>query len=178
MLRNYTIFLRLGGGAYQKMKNKKRVIIIIGIIIILIISIFLIINKFSSTGKSVQQIKVVPLSSGQREKVTQFLLSSEFTQDMPKKQSISLRFFDFKDGKRIWQDSFLIGKNQILSEGDPAIYLILHSKYISELNQENLCDVIKKAKVNGDLGFYSEYNKARLLIKYASLLKHRKCFGF
>ena len=72
---------------------------------------------------------------------------------------------------------FLIGNNQLLNEGEPAMYLYLHSKYISEINNNNLCSVIKKAKDNGDLGFYSEYNKASLMIKYAGMLKHRGCFG-
>jgi len=54
----------------------------------------------------------------------------------------------------------------------------LYTKYISELNGVNLCEIIKQANKNGDLGYHTEYNKAILLIKYSSLLKHRDCFGF
>ncbi|MBR9701591.1 hypothetical protein GOV13_01580 [Candidatus Pacearchaeota archaeon] len=152
--------------------NKKRVIIIT--IILIIISVFLF-NKFSTTGKSVttQQVEIVPLSSAEKAKVQQVLSTSEFVKDVPKKESISLRFYDFESNQRIWQDGFLIGTNQ-----EPAVNLILHSKYISELNNDNLCEVIKKANQDGDLGFQSEFSKPRLLLKYAGMLKHRKCFGF
>ena len=39
-------------------------------------------------------------------------------------------------------------------------------------------EVIKRANKNGDLEFYSEHNKAKLLWKYKSMLKHSDCFGF
>ncbi|MFH1151753.1 MAG: hypothetical protein ABIJ14_00335 [Nanoarchaeota archaeon] len=153
--------------------DKKRVSIIIAIILV-IISIFLF-NKFFPTGKGItsSQVDIVPLSSEEKAKVQQVLSSSEFVKDIPKKESISLRFFKFENNQRIWQDGFLIGNNQ-----EPSIQLYLHSKYIYELNNENLCEVIKKANENKDLGFYSEFSKARLLLKYASMLKHRECFGF
>ncbi|MAH03865.1 hypothetical protein CMI39_03715 [Candidatus Pacearchaeota archaeon] len=159
------------------MKNNKK--IIIGIIILIIILSFFG-NRFFSTGKSIntQEIEIIPLSIAEKEKVIQTLLSSEFIKDMPKKESISLRFFNSENGQRIWQDGFLIGKDQLLSEGTPAIYLSLHSKYISEFNQENLCEVIKRANANRDLGFYSEDSKTKLFFKYSSMLKHRGCFGF
>ena len=65
-----------------------------------------------------------------------------------------------------------------MNEGEPSVYLGLHSKYISQLDGTNLCDVVKEAKKNGDLAFNSEYGTARLLVKYARMLKHRECFGF
>jgi len=162
----------------EKKIIRKKVLIIIGII--LIVSLMFFINKFFATGESVksQEVKIVPLSQEEVQKVTQILLSSEFIKDVPKKEPISLRFFSFENGQRIWQDGFLIGENQLLTEGNPSISLILHSKYISELNQENLCGVIQRANKNGDLGFYSEHNKAKLLWKYKSMLPHRGCFGF
>ncbi|MBU4117082.1 MAG: hypothetical protein KKG94_04995, partial [Nanoarchaeota archaeon] len=72
----------------------------------------------------------------------------------------------------------LISDGQLLSNGKPEISLTLHSKYISELNENNLCEIVKKANNNRDLGFYSENSKAKLFIKYAGMLKHRDCFGF
>ena len=142
---------------------------------VLAILLIFVIDKFHSTGKSIntQKIEITPLSSNEKAKVEQVLISSEFVKDIPEKESISLRFFKFENGQRVWQDSFLIGNNQ-----NPSIYLSLHSKYISELNNENLCEIIKKANENKDLGFHSEFSKTRLLIKYASMLKHRKCLGF
>lgn len=70
----------------------------------------------------------------------------------------------------------MIGHNQLLTSGKPEVYLSLHSKYITELNENNLCEVIKKANENRDLGFNSDSNKASLLWKYKSMLAHRDCF--
>jgi len=156
---------------------KKRVFLIIAIIAIILVGIFLF-NKPTPTGNGIQNVEVIPLSPEEREKVFQTVSSSEFIKDIPEKNPIALTFYSFEDGQRIWREGFLINNNGFLSEGEPVVYLTLHTKYISEISEGKLCETIKKAKKNGDLGFHSEYNKARLLIKYTSMLKHRGCFGF
>ena len=165
----------------KRKKVEKKKLLILSIIILVIVAIILI-NKFYITGKSVNnipsEVKIYPLSASEREKVVKTIESSEFIKDMPKTGIVSLRFFNFNNTEKIWQDGFLIGKNKILTQGKPDIYLSLHSKYISELNDNNLCELIRTANNNGDFGFYSERNEAILLIKYAGMLKYRKCFGF
>jgi len=158
------------------MKYKKRVIIA-GIIISIILIIF-ISNKFFPTGQSIgnQEIKVVPLTDEERLIVAQAVLSSEMIKDIPKKESINLRFYKFENGQRVWQDGVLLGRDGFLTDGNPALSVFIHSKYIRELNDKNLCNVIKKANQNGDLGTYTEYSNARLLIKYSGLMKYRECF--
>ena len=158
-------------------KNKKRVLNVFLFVLLIVIIFF--ISKSHITGKSItaQNIEIVPLSSEDRAKVIGVLSTSGFISDIPRKGVIGLRFFSFSSGKQIWHDGFLIGKDKLLSSGEPDIYLSLHSKYIPEFNGD-LCEVIQRANANRDLGFYSESNKAWLLIKYAGMLKHRKCFGF
>jgi len=161
------------------MKYQKEIIILGTIIVASILLTFIFNNAAPATGKSVSsQVKIIPLNPEQRSKVMQVLTTSEFAKDIPKKSPISLTFFDFVNGERIWQDSFLISDGQLLSNGKPEISLTLHSKYISELNENNLCEVVKKANNNRDLGFYSENSKAKLFIKYAGMLKYRNCFDF
>lgn len=161
------------------MKYKKR--IVIGIIILIILAVFAL-DKFVLTGKAtnsnLQQVEIVPLTAEERQKVVQTVLSSKFIADVPNKNPIALQFYDQQGNERIWRDGFLIGENQLLSQGEPSIYLYLPSRYILQIDNDNLCDIIKKAKGNGELGFYSDYSKAILLIKYAGMLKHRDCFGF
>lgn len=159
---------------------KKKIFFIFGIIILIVIGIFLffLFNKSSQTGTIIQNIEIIPLTSEQKQKFAQAVLSSEFIEDIPEKYPLVITFFSFEDGKRIWYDSFLIGKKGFLSEGQPEIYLSLHSKYISELNEDNICEVVGRANKNGDIGFYTQSSKASLLIKYAGMLKHRECFGF
>jgi len=175
---------------FTKIKKKKKIIIGISIAILILVGT-IIIYQFASTGKIIgnevssagktgtsQPVATVPFSQEERQKIAQTVLSSEFIKDIPEKNPIALIFFSFENNQRIWRDGFLIGKNQFLTEGEPTIRLTLHSKYIAEFNNDNLCEIIQKANKNGDLGFESEYGEARLLLKYAGMLKHRKCFGF
>ena len=111
----------------------------IGIILLIIIAILIanryIINPTSIAGHSVstnQQVQITPLTDEERQKAISTLVSSEFIKDVPEKNPIALIFFKFENGQRIWQEGFLIGNNQLLSEGEPAMNLLLHSKYISE----------------------------------------------
>jgi len=124
------------------------------------------------------QVKYAPLTPEEIAKITNAILSSEFIKSIPEKDPISLTFFKFENGERIWQNGFLIGKNQLLTSGTPGINLILHSKYISQLNGSNLCDIIQQANKNRDLGSQSDYSTMNLLMKYSGMLKYRDCFGF
>lgn len=150
---------------------EKRWLIVTGIILVAVL--VMLFNKPPATGKSIQQIEVVPLPLEEKQIVQNVLVSSEFAKDVPKNEPISIRFFSFKNGQRVWHDEFIVGNQKT-----PTVYLILHEKYIFQLNENNLCEIIQEANRNGDLGFYSESSKAMLLIKYAKMLKHRDCFGF
>ncbi len=132
----------------------------------------------ASTSGVSSQPTYISLTDAEKKKVTDTILSSEFISSIPNDNPISLTFFKFENGQRIWQDKFLIGKGQLLSSGTAGIKLTLHSKYIEQLTGNNLCDIIKQANKNRDLGFETSYSKVSLLIKYAGLLKYRECFGF
>ena len=45
------------------------------------------------------------------------------------------------------------------------------------MNSQNMCDIIKLAKKNGDLGVDTKLSKWSLFVKYSSVLKYRSCFG-
>ena len=136
--------------------------------------------QFPLTGNLIdtEGYKVIPLNTEQRGKVEQSVLASEFVNDLPKNDPVFLRFFSFESGERVWQDGFLVGREGILTQGNPSIYFSIHSKYIPELNEQNLCGIVQTANRNGDVGIYSDYSKARLFLKYVGMLKHRDCFGF
>ena len=161
------------------MKVNKRFLIFLAIFLIVILGINLL-DKSKITGqtKSNQQIQIYPLTQQEVNIIAETILSSEFIGDLPKKGIIGLRFFDFKGGERIWQSGFLIGKSGFLSEGNPDIILLMHSKYISQLNGKNLCEIVSSARANGDLSVETEISNVKLLIKYSGMLKHRDCFGF
>jgi len=157
--------------------------VVIAVLVVVFLGVLL--TKFLMTGNSVasssvngQNVQVFPLSSLERQKVADVVGANSLLKDMPNNGIVSLRFFDFKDGKRIWQDGFLIGKDGILQSGEPDIIVILHSKYIPEFNKDNFCEVIQKAKKNQDLGFISQSSSVKLLWKYKGMMKHKNCFGF
>lgn len=160
-------------------KQTKKTLEIISVSIIVIFALaFFTLNQFPLTGKLIdtEGYKITPLNPEQRAKVEQSILTSKFLKDLPKNDPVFLRFFSFDTGERVWQDGFLIGNKGILTKGEPSIYFSIHSKYIPELNEQDLCRVASKANKNGDIGIYSDYSKPRLFIKYAKMLKHRDCF--
>jgi hypothetical protein len=122
-------------------------------------------------------IQKTSLTEEERNKVRGAILSSEFIGDLPNDGIVSLQFFNFENGQRVWLDKFLIGKNQILISGTPDILITLHYKYIAELTNNNLCEIIPKANANGDLGTYSDLSDTKLFLKYSGVIKYRSCFG-
>ncbi|MBT6689810.1 hypothetical protein HN903_00605 [archaeon] len=164
----------------EKICNKKKIIVVLAVLLVLTFGV--IIKSLFFTGEVIantQEVEIVPLTQEEIQLIGRTILSSEFVEDVPSKYPIALRFFSFsQSGEKIWRSGFLIGENQLLTSGDAGVYLSLNSKYISEFAQSNICDVIRVANVNGDLGFDSPYNKASLLLKYSGMVKHRDCFGF
>lgn len=124
-----------------------------------------------------QAVARASLSAEELSRVKEAILSSPFISDLPKKGIVGLHFFTYQEGQRIELDTILIGKNKILTSGNPDLIIILHAKYISEITPSNLCEVIPRANENGDLGVETSIGEASLLIKYAGILKHRSCFG-
>jgi hypothetical protein len=161
-------------------KNQKKLNFTFAFIFAIFVLSFFTVNQFPLTGKIVdtEGYKVIPLDPSQRQKVEQSILASKFIKDIPKKSPVFLRFFSFENGEKIWQDGFLLGREGILTQGEPSVYLSIHSKYITELNGQDLCGVVKKAANNGEIGLYSDYSKTRLFLKYAGMLKYRSCLGF
>jgi hypothetical protein len=122
-------------------------------------------------------IQKTSLTEEERNIVKNAILSSEFVSALPNDGIISLQFFNFENGQRVWLDKFLIGKNSILTSGTPDIFITLHYKYIEQLTENNLCDTIQTSNANGDLGAWSDLSDARLALKYSSVIKYRDCFG-
>ena len=72
----------------------------------------------------------------------------------------------------------MIGKNGIVKDGVPDIYVFMHAKYIDRLYERDLCEVMNEAKANEDMAIETTRNKGILLAKYSGMLEHKECFGF
>jgi hypothetical protein len=118
------------------------------------------------------------ITSAQKDLISQTILASAFVKDLPSEGVIALRFYDFFLGERIWHPDILIGKTGILTSGTPDLVLIMHARYISQLNGGNLCEVIQAANAAGEMWTESEYSDLKLMSKYSGMLKYRDCFGF
>ena len=158
-------------------KTHKKWLVALGVVVLLVV-LLIVIPKLKKEVVGGGQVEIVPLSQEQINIVGHTVLSSEFVGDLPSKGAIALQFYDFKDGERIWQSGFLIGKDGFLSSGTPDLVLIMNSKYISSLDGTNLCEVIQAAQANNDMWVETEVSNAKLFLKYAGMMKHRDCFGF
>ena len=158
---------------------KKKVLISFIIVILVIIFYINYLFLFKPPAKlESANIEVEPMSLELKEKAIAEIQTSEFLRDLPSSGVISLRFYSFVDGARVWHEQFLLGQRGLLNSGNPDMFLILNSKYIDSLEHQDLCDIIRTAKASGDFGFYSEKSSGSLFLKYRSMMKHRACFGF
>ena len=156
---------------------KKRYFIV-ALFAALILAGFLYLYLGEEPERTSVQIEVVPLNQEKTAKVVSVVDESEFISDMPSNGIISLRFYSFEGNERIWHDGFLIGKNGIVKDGVPDIYVFMHAKYIDRLYERDLCEVMNEAKANEDMAIETTRNKGILLAKYSGMLEHKECFGF
>src|SRR3989338_3186758 len=98
------------------MEEKKRIkILLISGLMLILLGAFLF-GKFYSTGKTAfsSEIKTIPLSNEERQKVSQVLESSEFVKDVPKSDPVAIVFYSFENNERVWRDGFLLADGRLL----------------------------------------------------------------
>jgi hypothetical protein len=105
------------------------------------------------------------------------LTQSPMVQDVPKGETILLRFYNFNTGVREFEKSYLLTKANA-KEGyldDPEITIVVHSKYVPEINSNNLCETITKAGSNNDVGIYTDLGTTKLVLKFKSMMEYKDC---
>jgi len=112
------------------------------------------------------------------DRLKQVMQNQPIVLDVPEKGKISLRFFHFTDGCRIWDKSYILSNGQITENSENGdIQVWIHSSYVDSVDESNFCDMVKEARNNGDLAQWSEIGEATLLWRYKSMLKYRECLG-
>lgn len=112
------------------------------------------------------------------ERLKTVMQNQAIVKDVPEKGKISLKFFHFTQGCRIWDKSYLLTDSQIIESSEKGdIQVWISSSYADKINENNFCDVIKEARDNGDLGQWSDAGKATLLWRYKSMLGYADCLG-
>jgi hypothetical protein len=175
--------------------NKKRKFFII-ILLVALVGGFLVYNNYSKKESSSVQPSP-PGSSGPSvpsrcslvakndtyagpdfERLKNVMQEQQIVKDIPTNGKISLKFFHFTEGCRIYDKSYILSGGKITeSTGTADIYLTLSSAYVDRITKENFCEIITEARNNGDLGQKTEIGKATLLWRYKSMLKYKDCLG-
>jgi len=129
-----------------------------------------------SSNQTAYAVKATPVTY---ENIENVLSGNSMIKILPENSAISLKFYNFNTGGRVWEKSYVLRKG-LVEEGtatNPDITLSMHSKYFNELTDQNLCSTIKNAKSNNDLGTEMHISYAALLWKYRNVLKYKDCFG-
>jgi hypothetical protein len=181
------------------MKKRERNIplyIVLSIIIIaVIVGIIFLLNYYSKekinnnkegsyqtqNAGSTQQKEVVyrAVTEEDYKNFKEILAKNSLIQDLPGDAKIALQFYNFNSGEREWEKSYVLTKGEV-NEGvinDYDIRLIMHSKYLTILDENNLCNVIQRAQNNNDFASETAMSTASLLWKYKGVLKYKSCLG-
>lgn len=165
----------------NKISKYKYIIIISIMIIILLLIIFkpiilgyAILQNFLQKNSNSNVQKPVLVT---KENLPNFLASQQMVNDLPDNSLILLRLYNFDNGNRNWEESYIIKKGKV-EKGyieNPDITIVLSSKYINDLG--NFCQTLKLAKANGDISYDTKMSQLSLMWKYSKMLKYRGCFG-
>jgi len=113
------------------------------------------------------------------EGLSEKLSSTEIVQEFPKDTEVSLKFFTFTNGERVWQNEYTLKKSSA-TEGKPSTSdaeIIMHSKYVNRIYSEDFCNILKDANKNGDLAYTSDLNVIKLTWKFKSIVKYKDCLN-
>jgi hypothetical protein len=107
------------------------------------------------------------------------LSTNAIVRDLPGNTNVLLSFYNFDSGEREVERSFVLTNSEVY-EGEvdsPDLTMFIASHYLEEWNSRNFCNVMNKARNNGDLGYESDLSSIKLAWKFKSMSKHKSCFG-
>jgi len=97
---------------------------------------------------------------------------------LPADGIILLKTYHYNINTRVWDQTYILRKGNITKGTAKAdLALILDSSYVRQLNNGNLCDVVKKAKAAGSLGMELYLSDFSLTWKYKGMMGQKACFG-
>lgn len=155
----------------------KTITILFAFLFILVISSSIILNNKYISNKQ------IPDSKGgisgkviEKDNLVLYLENQEVINDLPKDARINLRLYNFNSGERQFEGEYKITRSGASSESfdDPELTIILHSKYLENLD-EDICMIINKARENGDLEVNLHISKALFFWRYRNILDYEEC---
>ena len=151
---------------------KKNVWVILGIVLIIAVIAFGFLN---SSAPHFSNANVVSIDYANMEEE---LPKLPIVQSLGHSAVVQLKFYNFDTGQRQWENSYVIEGDSVKKgiANNPDVTVIMSSKYLKELTNQDYCSVIKKANQNGDLGMEYGLSKLMLLVRYGNMLKYKECF--
>ncbi len=133
----------------------------------------------NSGGISAPPIVYEPATEEDYIRLEEILPQNEIIQKLPESARILLRFYNFDTGEREWEKSYVLTRANAIEtyDEDVDIILIMHSKYLSKLNENNFCFIIKDAKRKGDFANELKISKTKALWRYKSVMSYKDCLG-
>ena len=168
---------------------KKRTIIILAIIAVILISTgsFLYFKYLYSPSELTDvQLQSDPACEGiQDDYITpdfdalKTKLSSEkIIQDTPENSKIIIMFYHIVENCRFIDEIYLLRDGEIQERNVISdVEMLISSDYVDDLLTDDLCDVISKARDNGDISQSSNTETSKLMWTYKSMLEYRECLG-
>ena len=167
--------------------NKKKILIIIGVIVIILGVLVInakitgnsVFSMFSgSEEKQINEGKTVQMTVT-KENLGLYFEQQEIVKDLPKDAVIGFAFYSFSNGERVWEEKYTIRKGSVVkkdySNENPDMIIYMHSRNFNLFG--DVCNAVKTANKNGDLGYDIKISKASLLWKYKKMMGYRECFG-
>jgi len=111
--------------------------------------------------------------------IPEVLSNQQIIKDLPKDTTLLLKFYNFTDGERQWEHSFILKKGKVV-DGETNSYdlfLYIHSKYLQTFRSQGLCGTIQNANNRGDLGVETTLSNTALTWKFKNMLNYRDCLG-
>ncbi len=106
------------------------------------------------------------------------ILESDFLEDLPEDAKISIQFYNFDSGQRELEKIFALSKNSVKESAQSSdIKILMHSKYIPNFSEKDICQIIKEAGQNNDIGFETDMPQSSLIWKYRSMIKYKDCLN-
>lgn len=99
--------------------------------------------------------------------------------DVPSRGKIGLKFYHNVGECKIFDKIYLLNDGNIEEKNVRTdIDIEINSKYVEEINEDNLCEIIKEARNNGDFNQDVKISKLKLMLIYSGMLQYKEClFG-
>lgn len=156
----------------------KKVVILVIILVMLLGALAFVAIKFFEKPKplaaNVPEVRIT------YENFEEEVSKQSLVQDLPEQGAILLRFYNIKNGEKVWENSYVLRNTGVEKSDltDADLIIFLHAKYLDSLTNHNFCSIIEQAKAAGDLGIETGLSKTALAWKYRSMMKYRECLGF